>query len=62
MKMFIVVVATIILMIIGSAETYQLGSHEINFNLSVPVNWALHVNLFLHVKSRSCTEGDRYGQ
>lgn len=46
MKMFIVVVATIILMSIGSAETYQLGSHEINFNLSVPVNCTLDVPIY----------------
>jgi hypothetical protein len=46
MKPFIAIMATIILSTIGSAETYQLGSHEINFNLSVPVNCTQDVPIY----------------
>lgn len=35
MKLFTAITVTLILVGIGSAETYQLGSREINLNLSV---------------------------
>jgi hypothetical protein len=38
MKLFIAIVMTLILVGIGSAETYSLGSHNVSLNLSVPFN------------------------
>lgn len=41
MKLFLAIVAILILTGIGSAETYQLGSHNVSVNLSVPANYTL---------------------
>lgn len=46
MKLFIAIMAIFILAGIGSAETYQLGSHEIKFNLSVPFNYTFDVPIY----------------
>jgi len=46
MKLFMAIAAILILAAIGSAESYQLGSHEINFNLSVPFNYTLDVPIY----------------
>ncbi len=39
MKLFLAIVAILILAGIGSAETYSLGSHVVSLNLSVPFNY-----------------------
>jgi hypothetical protein len=41
MKLFTAIVAILILAGIGSAETYQLGSHNVSLNLSVPANYSI---------------------
>ena len=39
MKLFIAIVATLILAGIGSAGTYLLGSHNVSANLDIPANY-----------------------
>ena len=39
MKLFAAIVATLILAGIGSAETYQLGSHNVSINSDLPANY-----------------------
>jgi len=47
MKLFAAIVVTLILAGIGSAGTYQLGSHNVNFNLSVPANYTIEVPVYV---------------
>jgi hypothetical protein len=46
MKLFTAIVTTLILAGIGSAGTYQLGSHNVSLNLSIPANYTIETPMY----------------
>ncbi len=46
MKLFIAIVAILILIDIGSAGTYQLGSHNVSLSLSIPANYTIETPMY----------------
>lgn len=46
MKIQIIVLFLLFLMGTGSAETYQLGSHNVSLNLSIPANYTIETPMY----------------